>query len=168
MGYYVNDGHGLWSLHLLHGFNADGTIKRGCYFKKTSEADQAKPTVEVTASLLRLEDAEAVIAETDLVKRGDMIRQSKYRGAMIYAIVDDATVNLGSLFTRTTNALRDYALAYAETTGNPTHGEPEPGPHVLNPTPEEGVFDPADTDKDGVVSKSERKAWNKEHPNDPR
>ena len=71
-------------------------LSAGATSRRRSEADQAKPTVEVVASLLRLEDAEAVVAETDLVKRGDMLRQSKYRGAMIYALVDDTTVNLGS------------------------------------------------------------------------
>lgn len=32
----------------------------------------------------------------------------------------------------------------------------------------EPTFDPADTNKDGTVSKAEKKAWNKEHPGEER
>jgi hypothetical protein len=58
---------------------------------------------------------------------------------------------------------RREALAAAEQ-GGASHGAPSTEPHVLNPE----STDPADTDKDGTVSKSERKKWNREHPDDQR
>lgn len=173
MSFFVYDGHGIWTLNILSQFTADGLPTRGCYFKRTPEADQKEATQESAASMARLEDIEALVSEIDSAKRSLMLHEEKYRGAMIYAAVDDTTVNLGSLLTRMTNAKNGYNEVYSEAIGGPIHGE---GDHEVGPgdvfakpgltleSPPED-FDPADSDKSGDVSKKEQKQYNKEHPN---
>jgi hypothetical protein len=164
MGLYVFDGHGLWTLQAFSDFNSDGSLKRGFYFKKTSE-QAGDMTSELTGSnLLRLEHAEE-ITRAKLRDSGsrqgvlDKLSDANYRGALIYAAVDDGSTNFGLLYTRMNNAKREWDET-AKEAGLPVPPAYVPGPIIK---PVDPNAPPADTrpewQKLNFASKSEWKAW---------
>lgn len=172
MSILVFDGHVLATLNVLGGsnsFDSDGQLVRGCYFKKTSDADQDKPTLELTGSnLVRLENIEQLTRTrlNDPSTRQDVLDKlgdNRYRGSFIYACVDDTTVNFGALLNRMDAAKKERDATMKEA-GLPV---PEYNPQKIEPkieTDAEGnpVFDPRDANKDRIVTKTEKMEFKKQ------
>ncbi len=165
MGLYVYDGHGLWTLQALSDYNQDGSLKRGYYFKKTSEANQASVKGELTgSSLLKLEKAEQITRarlgnpETREVVLKNL-SDSDYRGALIYAAVDDTTVNFQSLYTRCVEAKKEWDLTAAEA-GLPVQTF-QPGPIISSPSTSTSPLEDSrpEWEKLGFASKEDWKKW---------
>lgn len=165
MGIYVNDGHGLWTLQAFSDFNIDGTLKRGFYFKKTAEQSEGMNAILTGSNLLLLEHAEQITRArlNDPTTRQDVLdklHNPLYRGALIYAAVDDTKVNFGELYTRMNNAKAEWE-ATAKEAGLPVQ-EYHPGP-IIQPSegdnPPEVIDDRPEWQRLDFDTKAEWKAW---------
>jgi hypothetical protein len=144
--FVIDDRHGLWSLQVLHGFNADGSIRRGWYVKQIDEADA--PTTVHVSSLMKLEDVEEFNRVTDPQTQVAMLRENKYRGGMVYAAVSG--YDLGQLWSRMETAMNAHGATYLalSSLGEPHNNAVEETPEAPDERPQ--------WQKAGFISKA---AW---------